>query len=49
MLQTTKLKPLTDQELDAMAETLVRTASRDDLVRRVEEAASAESLFRGSF
>lgn len=35
--------------VEAMAETLVRTASRDDLVRRVEEAASAESLFRRRF
>jgi Domain of unknown function (DUF4350) len=35
--------------VQAMAETLVRTASRDDLVRRVEEAASAEALFRRSF
>ena len=34
--------------VQAMAETLVRTASRDDCPR-VEEAASAEALFRRSF
>ncbi|HEX3618416.1 MAG TPA: DUF4350 domain-containing protein [Solirubrobacteraceae bacterium] len=34
--------------VDAMAESLVRTTGRDELVRRVEQAASVESRFRGS-
>jgi hypothetical protein len=33
--------------VEAMAETLVRTADRAELVRRVEQAASAETRFRG--
>jgi Domain of unknown function (DUF4350) len=34
--------------VEAMAATLVRTASRDELVRRVEESESVEASFRGS-
>lgn len=34
--------------VEAMAATLVRTASRDELVRRVEESESVEATFRGS-
>lgn len=34
--------------VDAMAETLVRSTSRAELVRRVEHAASTEAAFRGS-
>ena len=34
--------------VDALAESLVRTTSRDELVRRVEQAASVETRFRGS-
>jgi hypothetical protein len=34
--------------VEAMAEALVRSTARDDLVRRVEDAASTEALFRGS-
>jgi hypothetical protein len=34
--------------VEAMAETLVRTASREELVRRVEQAESVEARFRGT-
>jgi hypothetical protein len=34
--------------VDAMAEALVRSTSRAELVRRVEDAASLETRFRGS-